>query len=141
MSDTNNPPRFSVLLVEDQSDIAESLKMVLDLCGTYDISIAADGESGVDMAVANPPDAVICDIALPKKKNGFDVATEISARLPQKPLLIAVTGFRWDNAAERARDAGFKYFFEKPADPLWLDILLRAHRVTKASHALLNTAA
>jgi CheY-like chemotaxis protein len=131
MSDHKNPRALSVLLVEDQPDIAESLKMVLSLCGNYDISIAADGQAGIDMAVANPPDAIVCDIGLPKK-NGFDVATEISARLPKKPLLIAVTGYSWDNAAERARAAGFSHFFQKPADPLWLDILLRTQQAAKA---------
>lgn len=132
MSDANKARPLSVLLVEDQSDIAASLKMVLELCGTYQIAIAADGQAGIDMAVANPPDAVICDLGLPTK-NGFEVAAEMVARLPQKPLLIAVTGYRWENAAQRARDAGFSHFFEKPADALKLDILLRTHQAAKAS--------
>jgi two-component system, sensor histidine kinase len=123
---------LSVLLVEDQPDIAESLRMVLTLCGGYDISVAADGQLGIDMALANPPDAVICDIGLPKK-NGFEVATELSRRLPRKPLLIAISGYSWENSAKRALDAGFNHYFAKPADPDRLHVLLQSHRLKKAN--------
>jgi DNA-binding response OmpR family regulator len=120
-----DPPALSVLIVEDQPDVAESLQVFLALAGGHDVSVAADGETGVDMAVTRPPDAVVCDIGLPKK-DGFQVARELAARLPSTPLLIAFTGY--SGLEGRAREAGFHHYFVKPADPVRLDALLQEHR-------------
>jgi two-component system, sensor histidine kinase len=134
MSDAHSVPSLTVLLLEDHHDVAESLRMILTQCGGFEISVAADGQVGIEMAIANPPDAVICDIGLPTK-DGFEVAKELSARLSQKPLLIAVSGHRWENTAKRALDAGFNYFLVKPVDPAKIHAILRTHQVAKASKA------
>ena len=84
-------PLLSVLIVEDQTDVADSLQLFLEFSGGYDRTVARDGEAGVRAALAHPPGAVICDIGLPRK-DGFQVAEEIVAGLLQTPLLIAVTG-------------------------------------------------
>ena len=118
---------MSVLIVEDQPDVAESLKLFLELCGGYELSVAPDGEAGVRAALAHPPAAVICDIGLPKK-DGFQVAEELVATLPRTPLLIAVTGYKGPEVEDRATRAGFKHFLVKPADPFRLDGLLREYR-------------
>jgi DNA-binding response OmpR family regulator len=110
---------MSVLLVEDQPDVADSLKLFLDLCG-YDVAVAPDGEAGVQEALARRPAAVVCDIGLPKK-DGFQVAEEISTALPRTPLLIAVTGYGTRDVEDRARRAGFRHFIVKPADPFELE--------------------
>ena len=116
----------SVLIVEDQPDVAESLRLFLELSGGYDVAVAPDGEAGVEAALARRPAAVVCDIGLPKK-DGFQVAAEVAARLPRTPLLIAVTGYGTPDVRERARQAGFRHVLIKPADPLELDRLIAAH--------------
>ena len=121
-----SPRPMSVLIVEDQPDVAESLKLFLDLCG-YDVAVAPDGEAGVEAAITRRPAAVVCDIGLPKK-DGFQVAEEISTTLPRTPLLIAVTGYGTRDVEDRARRAGFQHFIVKPADPFELERLLREHQ-------------
>jgi CheY-like chemotaxis protein len=120
------PSPLSVLIVEDQPDVAESLKIFLDLCG-YEVAVATDGEAGVEQALARHPAAVVCDIGLPKK-DGFRVAEELSTALPRTPLLIAVTGYGTEQVRDRARKAGFQHFIVKPADPFQLEGLLREYR-------------
>jgi CheY-like chemotaxis protein len=120
------PSPLSVLIVEDQPDVAESLKIFLDLFG-YEVAVATDGETGVQQALARRPAAVVCDIGLPKK-DGFRVAEEVTAALPRTPLLIAVTGYGTKDVEERARKAGFQHFLVKPADPFELEGLLREYR-------------
>ena len=126
-------PPMAVLIVEDQADVAESLRLFLDICGGYTLTVAADGEAGVRTALAHPPDAVVCDIGLPKK-DGFRVAEELAAGLPRTPLLIAVTGYGTAEVEAHARRSGFHHFLVKPADPLRINALLREHRDGPAGH-------
>jgi len=121
---------MSVLIVEDQPDVAESLKLFLELCCGYDVAVAPDGEAGVRAALALRPAAVVCDIGLPKK-DGFQVAEAISTALPRTPLLIAVTGYGTKEVEDRARRAGFRHFIVKPADPFELERLLREYEVQR----------
>lgn len=120
-------PPMAVLIIEDQADVAESLRIFLDICGGYALTVAADGEAGVRTTLAHPPDAVVCDIGLPKM-DGFRVAEELVAGLLRTPLLIAVTGYGTPEVEDRARRAGFKHFLVKPADPVRIHALLREHR-------------
>jgi CheY-like chemotaxis protein len=116
---------FSVLIVEDHPDVAESLRMYLELACGYRVTIARDGQAGIDAVFRDRPSAVICDIGLPRR-TGFDVAEEVTRGLPRKPLLIAVSGYAEEEYADRAHAAGFDEYFVKPADPAALADLLRA---------------
>ena len=71
------------------------------------------------MALADPPDAVVCDIGLPRL-NGLQVAAELG-RLRPKPLLIAVTAYGGVYTEELARAAGFDHYLLKPADPFEIE--------------------
>ena len=118
---------LSVLVVEDQPDVADSLALFLEVACRCRVSVARDGEEGVAAARAQAPDAVVCDIGLPKK-DGFAVAREVAAALPRRPLLIAVTGYGDDESRARGRAAGFDHYLFKPADPFEIEALLCAHR-------------
>ena len=61
---------LSILIIEDQEDVATTLKMVLEVAAGHRVTIATDGEAGITAALAESPDAVICDIALPKNDHG-----------------------------------------------------------------------
>ena len=75
---------LNVLVVEDQRDVADTLAMYLEVACHCRVRIAHDGEAGVAAAQAEHPDAVLCDIGLPKK-DGFEVAREVTAALPPSP--------------------------------------------------------
>lgn len=53
-----------VVLIDDNVDASESLKMLLQLTG-YEVSCALDGIAGVALVHANRPQIVLCDIGLP----------------------------------------------------------------------------
>lgn len=127
-------PPLSVLIIEDQPDVAASLQIFLEVCGGYDVTLAADGAAGVEAALTGRPHAVGCDIGLPVK-DGFQVAAEIRHALPHPPLLLAVTGYGTAEVEGRARRAGFRHFLVKPADPLQLHHLLRNHRARLSAGA------
>jgi DNA-binding response OmpR family regulator len=121
---------LSVLVVEDQPDVAATLALFLEVCCNYRVTIAADGAAGVAAAQADTPDAVVCDIGLPKK-DGFQVAREVAV-LPRRPLLIAVTGYGDDDSREKGRAAGFDHYLLKPADPRAIEAILRAYQARLA---------
>jgi DNA-binding response OmpR family regulator len=116
--------RASVLLVEDHIDTADSLARFLRVGAGFDVRVAYDGSAGLKAAVRQPPDAIVCDIGLPKL-NGLELAKELSAALPVKPLLIAVTGYSGEYPETQAREAGFDFYLAKPADPFVIEKLIR----------------
>jgi DNA-binding response OmpR family regulator len=132
----NNVQSASVLVIEDSMDVADSIARFLRIGVGYNVRVAYNGEAGVKMAFADPPDAVVCDIAMPRL-NGLRVAEELSAMTP-RPLLIAVTAYGGVYPEELARTAGFDHYLVKPADPFAIDTLIVDHlkriRPDDASH-------
>lgn len=53
-----------VLIVEDNSDCADSMAFLLSLYG-YEVAIAGDGPSALTKVQADKPDVVLLDLALP----------------------------------------------------------------------------
>lgn len=58
-----------ILVVEDEADLRASIVRFL-LAEGYEVLVAADGEDGVDIAVRELPDLIVCDIAMPRM-DGF----------------------------------------------------------------------
>jgi len=75
-----------ILLIEDEKDIAEFIKINLET-EFYTVDIAPDGERGSFLARTNEYDLIICDYILPKQ-NGPEVVKEIRADNKNVPILI-----------------------------------------------------
>ena len=60
-----------ILIVEDEEYLADMYKMKFEHEG-YDVKVAEDGETGIELAKSEQPDLVLLDIVLPKM-NGFQV--------------------------------------------------------------------
>ncbi len=107
---------FKVLLIEDNSDAAGSLKLFLECVGQQ-VRIARTGPEGVAAAVAWTPDLVLCDIGLPEL-DGFGVASALRQHpLTAKVHLVAVTGYGSEDDRRRATEAGFDRLLQKPVEP------------------------
>src|SRR5574339_154941 len=55
----------SVLVIEDNKDIRENTAEILDLAG-YKTFTAENGKKGVDIALKEHPDVIVCDIMMPE---------------------------------------------------------------------------
>jgi signal transduction histidine kinase len=118
-------PRRRILVVEDNPDIRESLRMVLDSWG-HEVVLAATGSEGVTLAEQARPDVALIDIGLPGM-SGYEVAVRIRERAPAgqpKLRMIAITGYGQPSDRARALDAGFDAHLLKPVDPDVLQGLL-----------------
>src|SRR5471030_3267982 len=54
-----------VLIIEDNNDIRENVVEILELAG-YAVYAANNGKEGVELAVKNIPDIILCDIMMPE---------------------------------------------------------------------------
>jgi CheY-like chemotaxis protein len=115
--------RRRVVVVEDNPDIRETLRMLLDLWG-HEVTMASDGRSGVERVLQERPDVALIDVGLPGM-SGYDVARAIRASLPNGEIrLIAVTGYGQPSDRELAMQAGFDTHLLKPIAPTVLERLL-----------------
>lgn len=116
--------RVRILVVEDNPDSAESLRMLLTSQG-HEVTLAHSGTEGVEIAHRARPDVVVCDIGLPGM-DGYAVARAIRQDPETRGArLIAVTGYGQDEDRCRALESGFDTHLVKPADPEALLGLLR----------------
>jgi len=116
LSPTSTTKHVRVLVVEDNRDSAESLRMLLSTQG-YEVALAYTGMEGVEAARSARPDVVICDVGLPGM-DGYAVARAIRMNpATAKARLIAVTGYGEHEDRVRALASGFDTHLVKPADP------------------------
>jgi signal transduction histidine kinase len=107
---------YRVLVIEDSVDAAESMRLLLTLCG-HQVEVAAAGSAGLDAARARRPDVVLCDIGLPGGMDGYAVARALRADPALATThLIALTGYGQAEDQRRAREAGFDLHLVKPID-------------------------
>jgi len=111
-----------VLVIEDNRDAREMLRVVLEL-GGHHVEVAADGATGVRLAAASAPDVVLVDIGLPQM-DGYEVARQIRKRLGAAVRLIALTGYGDAEARHKSREAGFDAHVVKPVAPEDLETFL-----------------
>ena len=115
--------RRRVLIVEDNDDAREMLKVLLEHEG-HEVFEASDGTEGVRAASRLRPDLALVDLGLPIL-DGYEVARFIRRQDHQPQRLVALTGYGQTADRERALKAGFDDHLVKPVDPDRLAELLQ----------------
>ncbi|BDV36459.1 MULTISPECIES: chemotaxis protein CheB [Methylocystis] len=104
-----------ILLVEDNSDVAETLKCVLELDG-HQVFLARDGQSALKTAAEKRPDIVLLDIGLPDI-TGYEVARHLRADpATANATLMAITGHGTPSDVTHAKEAGIDHHLVKPVE-------------------------
>ncbi len=104
-----------ILVVEDNKDLADSLRVLLHLLG-HNVRVAHSGMGSVAIAREWQPEVVLCDIGLPGI-DGYETARQLR-RLPgmAKALLVAITGYGQESDLTRCKETGIDRHFLKPID-------------------------
>jgi len=103
----------SILLIEDNEDARESLRLLLESLG-HRVFEAAEGGSGLALALHHRPEIVLIDLGLPGL-DGYEVAQALRASPGGgTTTLIAVTGYGQAEDRRRSKDAGFDAHLVKP---------------------------
>ena len=115
-----------VLVVDDNRDAADSLRLLLELKGAA-VEVRYDGPAALaalDAMADTPPDAVVLDIGMPEM-DGYAVAQRVRANPRFAAVkIIALTG--WGQQADRVRSksSGIDHHLTKPVDWKVLEGLL-----------------
>ncbi len=119
-------PRKKILIIDDDIDLVEALRITLEKTG-YDVIDAQDGEKGFEKAKMENPDMILLDVMMGTQDEGFHVAYNIrnEPEITDTPIIMLTavgqeTGFGFD----KEKDADFlpvNEFIEKPVDP---DVLI-----------------
>lgn len=103
----------TVLVVEDNADARETLRVLLELQG-YRVLQAANGAAATEVLRRVRPRVALIDIGLPGM-DGYEVARRARAEFGQEIVLIALTGYGTPQDEEKAAQAGFDRHLTKPA--------------------------
>jgi signal transduction histidine kinase len=116
--------RKSVLLVEDNKDLADGLAELLKLHGAH-VRVAYDGPSAIKSALEAVPDIILCDLGLPGM-DGFAIARACRAEASLRRVrLVAASGYSSSEDHANAATAGFDSLLTKPLTEESLRKLIR----------------
>ena len=108
----------TILVVEDDSGIAESLRQVLEDEG-HAVIAATTGEEGLALAAKKNCDVVLTDLKLPDL-SGLDIVKRLRTSNAGLPIILMTAHGTTDIAIESTRHGAFDYLL-KPLDPTLLE--------------------
>src|SRR5947209_11274054 len=111
-SRTMPPQQRTILLVDDDHEIIESMRTILENKG-YRILVARDGNSGLMVAERENPDLLILDMMMPKK-SGFLVLEKLKSRPGGLIPTIMITGNEGSRHRAYAEMLGVRDYIRKP---------------------------
>ncbi len=100
-----------ILVIEDEIRMSELLRKGLYEAG-FTVMTAADGETGLETALAHDFGAIVLDIGLPRR-DGYSVARELRERKSATPLLM-LTARDTEDEIIRGLDLGADDYMTKP---------------------------
>ena len=130
----------SILVVEDDADMAETIRIILE-SKRYRVIGASSKNEGLDKARAERPDLILLDVMLPEGTEGFHFVWELrrdpNAEIRDIPIIVIsalhqTTDLRFYPEQSDDADVAPDYlpvqdFIDKPVDPA--DLLDRVERV------------
>jgi two-component system, chemotaxis family, chemotaxis protein CheY len=114
-----------ILAIDDSASMRQILAATLTTAG-YEVTLAADGNEGLENALAMSFDLVLTDQYMPGK-TGLDLIAELRGNpaYQSTPILVLTTE-SGEPFKEAARAAGATGWIEKPLDPDMLTELVAA---------------
>jgi two-component system CheB/CheR fusion protein len=124
---TRRSDRCRIVLVDDQADSREMLRMLLESRNHIVIDVE-DGPTAIEVITRERPDVAFIDIGLPAM-NGYEVAQRIRDRPGLDDVtLVALTGYGAPSDVSAARAAGFDEHLIKPAELAKLERILASKK-------------
>jgi DNA-binding response OmpR family regulator len=112
-----------IVLIEDEPGIVDFIDRGLSARG-FEVRAATDGESGLDLALAEHVDLVVLDLMLPRK-SGMDVLREVTQKRPGLPVIVLTARGEIEDRVG-GLDAGAVDYLVKPFALAELDARIRA---------------
>jgi CheY-like chemotaxis protein/nitrogen-specific signal transduction histidine kinase len=106
---------INVVVVEDDVDSRNALEMILLSAGAK-VRIASSAREALRLFVAERPDVVLTDLAMPEQ-DGYALARALRSERGEQPPIIALTAFAMPSDRKRVLESGFALHLTKPIDP------------------------
>lgn len=103
--------RPHILIVDDEASIRDLLAKTLALA-EYDVDVAPDGRSALDLMRSYPYDLLIADLKMPGM-DGLSVIREAKRYKSDMPVIV-ITGFSTESSAIEAINLGVTGYLTKP---------------------------
>jgi len=117
--------RASVLVVDDNADLRDYIFGLLS--PHYDVTVASDGQEGLEAVRKNPPEIVVSDVMMPRL-DGFGLVRELRADAETASLPIILLSARaGEEAAIEGLDVGADDYLMKPFSAPELLARVRTH--------------
>jgi CheY-like chemotaxis protein len=105
----------AMLIVDDESNVARTLKMVFEREG-FDVQTAFSCAEALNVLKGQPPlDVLITDLNMEREDIGLEVA-RAAQNLKKRPVIVICTGYANPSNAQEALDLRVDYLATKPAD-------------------------
>jgi CheY-like chemotaxis protein len=116
-----------ILVVDDNLDAAESLKLLLHALGATVMSVH-DGHAALDALRTWRPTVVLLDVGVPGM-DGYEVSRRMRQQAQGRDItLVAVTGWGQEQDRQRSFEAGIDHHLVKSLDIYALDALLASRQ-------------
>ena len=102
----------TILIIDDHKDIRENIAEILSLDG-YKTIQAEDGRKGVELAIANKPDLIVCDIMMPEL-DGYGVLGVLKKNTATAGIPFIFLSAKEDCGSKKSVDADA--YITKPFD-------------------------
>lgn len=113
--DSHSVPSLRILLVDDNTDAADSLSALLEAYG-HEVTVCENATCTLAEVSNHDPQVFILDIGLPDM-DGYELCRRLRALDKSKTaMFIALTGYGQAHDRTLAKHAGFDYHFVKPID-------------------------
>ena len=103
----------TILVVEDEPMLLQNISSILELYGFKTLQ-AASGFEGIDKAIANMPDLIVCDVMM-EGMSGFEMIEKVrSTPVIQSIPFIFLTAWADVNDKNKGMQAGAQAYLTKP---------------------------
>ena len=104
-------PPARILVIDDDPSVQDILDQMLHLKG-HQVSVASDGEEGIERFKTDPFDLVFTDLGMPKL-SGWEVGRILKSINPSVPIAM-ITGWGVELDREKMRESGIDLIISKP---------------------------
>jgi two-component system response regulator HydG len=105
------PSQPSVLIVDDETGILETLRILLRDSG-FAVETAQGGKAGLDALRSAPPDIVLTDVRMPQV-SGIDILDAVKQVDPGTPVILMTAQASLQTAIQAVNQGAF-YYIQKP---------------------------
>jgi len=116
---------FRALIIDDDPDLLMLVRRTLEFTAGWEVTTAASGAAGIDLARATPPQVILVDVMMPEM-DGYEVCRRLKGDPATAAVPVVLLTARRDLNGLKLADSGAAGVLLKPFEPAELARQVRA---------------